>query len=196
MFLKKSICFLIPLLFILSCVSTSVSFNKELIDKDNITIAVLPFKDFNSKEGNNSGNLARNVFETRLVNRGFKIISMESLASTLDVSQGRGAEYSKEWIINAGEATGADYFIFGSVYDYRVFQYPTSFLYIFSWLETTYSMGITARMVSVKTGEAVWTGSLTKKSYTYSDAAEEVVNDFIKSMKLKPKPKPPVNEEQ
>jgi len=195
MFLKKYIYLMIPLLFLLSCVSTSVSFNKELLDKDNITIAVLPFKDYNSKEGNNSGNLARNVFETRLVNRGFKVISMESLASTLDLSQARGSEFTKEWIISAGEASGADYLIFGSVYDYRVFQYPTSFIYIFSWLETTYSMGITTRMVSAKTGEAVWTGSLTKKSYTYSDAAEEVVNDFIKSMKLKPKPKPPVTEQ-
>ena len=72
------------------------------------------------------------------------------------------------------------------MHDYRVFQHSTTFLYLFSWLETTYSVGITARMVSSKTGEAVWTGLLTKKSYTFSDAAEEVVNDFIKSMKLKP----------
>jgi len=185
MLLKKTIFYLMPMLFFLSCVSTSVSFNKELIDKESATIAVLPFRDFNSSEGNNSGALARNVFETRLVNRGFKVISMESLASTLDLSKSPVNEYAKEWIIKSGEASGAEYFIFGSVYDYRVFQYATSFIYIFSWLETTYSMGITARMVSAKTGEAVWTGSLTKKSYTYSDAAEEVVNDFIKSIKIK-----------
>jgi TolB-like protein len=169
-----------------SCVSSSVSFNKELLDKENITIAVLPFYDFNKKEGNNSGILARNVFETRLVNRGFKVKSIESIASELDYYLYAGDDYSKDWIIDAGKTCKADYFIFGSVHDYRVFQYPTSFLYIFSWLETTYSVGITARMVSAKTGEAVWTGSLTKKSYTFTDAAEEVVNDFIKSMKLKP----------
>jgi len=163
-----------------------VSFNKELLDKENITIAVLPFNDYNKKEGNNSGTLARNVFETRLVNRGFKVKSIESVASALDYHLYEGDDYRKDWIMDAGKTIGADYFIFGSVHDYRVFQYPTSFLYIFSWLETTYSVGITARMVSAKTGEAVWIGSLTKKSYTFTDAAEEVVNDFIKSMKLKP----------
>jgi TolB-like protein len=169
-----------------SCVSSSVSFNKELLDKSNITIAVLPFNDFNKKEGNNSGALARNVFETRLVNSGFKVKSIEAVASELGYYLYEGEDYSKDWIIEAGKTCKADYFIFGSVHDYRVFQYPTSFLYIFSWLETTYSVGITARMVSAKTGEPVWTGSLTKKSYTFTDAAEEVVNDFIKSMKLKP----------
>ena len=189
MFIRKVFIFSYVILAVAvnqSCVSSSVSFNKELLDKENITIAVLPFYDFNKKEGNNSGILARNVFETRLVNRGFKVKSIESIASELDYYLYAGDDYSKDWIIDAGKTCKADYFIFGSVHDYRVFQYPTSFLYIFSWLETTYSVGITARMVSAKTGEAVWTGSLTKKSYTFTDAAEEVVNDFIKSMKLKP----------
>lgn len=170
----------------LSCVSSSVSFNKELLDRDNISIALLPFKDFNKKESNNSGSLARNVFETKLVNRGFNVKGIEAIASDLDCYLFEDDEYSRDWIIEAGEISGADYFIFGSVHDYRVFQHTTSFLYIFSWLETTYSVGITARMVSSKTGEAVWTGSFSKKSYTFTDAAEEVVDDFIKSMKLKP----------
>ena len=189
MFIRKVFIFPFVILALVanqSCVSSSVSFNKELLDKENITIAILPFDDFNKKEGNNSGILARNVFETRLVNRGFKVKGIESIASELDYYLYEGDDYRKDWIIEAGEICGADYFIFGSVHDYRVFQYPTSFLYIFSWLETTYSVGISARMVSAKTGEAVWTGSLTQKSYTVTDAAEEVVNDFIKSMKLKP----------
>lgn len=188
-FQRKLFLFFIALALVThqSCVSSSISFNKELLDRDNITIAVLPFNDFNKTEGNNSGALVRNIFETKLVNRGFKVKSIESIASELNYSLCEGDDYSRDWIIKAGEMSGADYFIFGSIHDYRVFQHTTSFIYIFSWLETTYSVGITARMVSSKTGEAVWTGSLTKKSYTYSDAVEEVVNDFFISMKLKPK---------
>lgn len=170
----------------ISCVSSSVSYNKDMLDRDNISIAVLPFKDFNKKENNNSGALVRNIFETKLFNRGFNVKSIEAISSELDCSLSENDEYSRSWIIEAGKISGVDYFIFGSVHDYRVFQHSTTFLYLFSWLETTYSVGITARMVSSKTGEAVWTGLLTKKSYTFSDAAEEVVNDFIKSMKLKP----------
>lgn len=189
MFLQKKFILMfmaLALIANISCVSSSVSYNKDLLDRENISIAVLPFKDFNKKESNNSGTLVRNVFETKLFNRGFNVKSIEAITSDLDCYLFENDEYSRDWVIEAGKISGVDYFIFGSVHDYRVFQYETSFLYIFSWLETTYSVGITARMVSTKTGEAVWTGLLAKKSYTFSDAAEEVVYEFIKSMKLKP----------
>ena len=47
-------------------------------------------------------------------------------------------------------------------------------------------MGVTARMVSCSTGEVVWSGSITRKSYTLSDAAEEAVYELIRTIKYKP----------
>ena len=57
-----------------SCVTQPAFFNRGGIDKANVKIAVLPFRDYNSNEGNNSGELARSLFESTLLRRGFSII--------------------------------------------------------------------------------------------------------------------------
>jgi len=79
--------------------------------------------------------------------------------------------------------------IYGSVHDYTIYQSYTTFIYIFGWLELTSSVGVTARMVSCKTGEIVWSGSLTRKSYTYNDAAEETVSELIRTIRYRSKEK-------
>jgi len=168
-----------------ACVSKPSFYNRGSIDKANVKIAVLPFKDFNDKEGNNSGELVNNLFESILLQRGFKVIEVEKTAVEADYEFLEKNEFASVWIMGTGTAIGADYMVYGSVHDYKTFQSSTSFLYIFSWLELTSSVGITARMVSCKTGEIVWTGSLTRASYTINDAAAEAINDLIRTIRYK-----------
>lgn len=179
------IVFIIFLSTLSSCVSNPIYINKDVIDKDNSKIAVLPFRDFNTKEGNNSGELARSIFEQRLMLKGFNVIEIEKISSKVDYSILNKNEFSGNWIIETGRKLGADYMIFGSVHDYKVYQNLTSFLYIFSWLEMTSSVGITARMVSCKTGEVAWSGSFSRPSFTFNDAAVETVNALIQTIKRK-----------
>ena len=183
-YLKRTAPFFLAL-FLTSCLSQPAYFNQVVLDRDSIRIAVLPFRDYKKNEGNNSGDLVRNVFETKLINRGFKTIDVEKIASGLEISNLQDADINSDWIIETGRAINADYMVFGSIYDYRVFEYSTTFIYIFEWLETTYSLGVTARMVSCKTGNVVWSGTHSSKSYTFNDAAEDVVNAMIKTMKYK-----------
>lgn len=173
------------MILLISCVSNPVFFNRSVIDRDKARIAVLPFRDYNSKEGNNSGELVRSVFESKLILRGFKVIEIEKVSSGVDYSVLEKQEFPAKWFVEKGEAMGADYVIYGSVHDYRVFQNLTSFLYIFEWLEVTASVGVTARMISCKTGEVVWSGSYTRSSYTFNDATNEVINIFVRSIKYK-----------
>lgn len=175
----------VSLMLLLSCMSNPIFFNKSVLERDNSRIAVLPFLDYNSKEGNNSGELVRSVFESKLMLKGFKVIEIEKVSSGVDYSVLRKQEFPAKWFVEKGESMGADYVIYGSVHDYRVFQNLTSFLYIFQWLEVTSSVGVTARMISCKTGEVVWSGSYTKSSYTFNDATHEVINVLIKSIKYK-----------
>lgn len=181
-FLLFSVSFMILLV---SCVSSPVFFNKSVIDRDSARIAVLPFRDYNGKEGNNSGELVRSVFESKLMLKGFKVIEIEKVSSGVDYSVLQKQEFPSKWFVEKGEAMGADYVIYGSVHDYRVFQNLTSFLYIFEWLEITSSVGVTARMISCKTGEVVWSGSYTRSSYTFNDATNDVINIFVRSIKYK-----------
>ncbi len=167
-----------------SCVSNPTYVNKSAVSIDNARVAVLPFRDYNTTEGNNSGELVRSIFEQKLMLKGFTVIEIEKISSKVDSSILRKKEYTGNWIIEAGNRLGADYMIFGSIHDYRVYQNLTSFLYIFSWLEITSSVGVTARMISCKTGEVVWSGSFTRSSYTFTDAASETVRALVRSIKL------------
>jgi TolB-like protein len=175
----------ISVVFFISCISSPVYFNKSVLDRDNARIAVFPFRDYNSNEGNNSGELVRSIFESRLMLRGFKVIEIEKVSSGVDYSVLRKQEFPSKWFVEKGEAIGADFVVYGSVHDYRVFQNLTSFLYLFEWLEITSSVGVTARMISCKTGEVVWSGSYTRSSYTFTDATNVVVNTLVRSIKYK-----------
>jgi len=181
---------LFPLLISgLSCISQASYFNmgeKGEVDRKNCKIAVFPFKDYNHNEGNNSGDLIRNIFESTLLKRGHNVINIERAVMITDSANSEKKAFSPEWFVQTGSAIGADFIIYGSVHDYRTYQSTTSFLYIFSWLEITSSVGITARLVSCKTGEAIWTGTITRTSYTFNDAAAEAVNDLLKTIKIRP----------
>ncbi|HNX24887.1 MAG TPA: hypothetical protein PKG60_12640 [Spirochaetota bacterium] len=188
--MKRKNLFILLIIFSItlsSCVSNPSYFNKSEVDRKNVKIAVLPFSDFKSTEGNsnNSGELVRSVFESRLILKGFNVIEIEKTSSSIDYSVLKKTEFPGRWIIETGNALGADYMIFGSVHDYRNIENVTSFLYLFSWLESTSSVGITARMVSCRTGEIVWSGSYTRASYSYNDAATEAVNVLIHSIRRK-----------
>jgi TolB-like protein len=183
--MKRELFFIsiICILMLTSCVSSPVYFNKSAIDIKKSKIAVLPFRDYNSNDGNNSGELVRSLFEQRLLLKGFGVIEIEKTSSSVDYSFLKKNEYPGDWITETGNKLGADYMIYGSVHDYRVYQNLTSFLYIFSWLEVTSSVGVTARMVSCKTGEVVWSGSFSRSSYTFNDAASEAVYALIRTIK-------------
>ncbi len=177
---------IISIIMLTSCVSNPAYINKYAIDIKNSKIAVLPFRDYSIIDGNNSGELVRSTFEQKLLLKGFSVIEIEKISSTVDYSFLNKNEYPGSWIIKTGNQLGVDYMIYGSVNDYRVYQNLTSFLYIFSWLEVTTSVGVTARMVSCKTGEVVWYGSYSKSSYTLNDAASEVVYALIRTIKRNP----------
>lgn len=189
--MKNKFVFILSIIFLLtllSCVSNPSFFNKSAVDRNSAKIAVLPFRDYNNIAGNNSGELARSLFESRLISKGFNVIEIEKTSSNTEYPVLNKHEFSGKWIIEAGNALGADYMIFGSVHDYRTYENVTSFLYIFSWMESTSTFGVTARMISCKTGEVVWSGSFTRSSYTYNDAATEVVNELIRTIKYKSEP--------
>lgn len=184
----KKILLIFPLLAlaVISCVSRPFSFNSGIVNKSAVRIAVLDFRDYNGSTGNNSGELVRNLFEGQLKKRGYKTVCIEKTNSAADSEILEKKGQSSQWFIDKGRSIGADYIIYGSVHDYSVYQSYTTFIYIFGWLELTSSVGVTARMVSCSTGEVVWSGSITRKSYTFSDAAEESVAELIRTIKYKP----------
>ncbi len=188
--MKRKHLFKISIILILSfvsCVSNPTFFNKASVDRSTAKIAVLPFRDYNNSEGNNnnSGELVRSVFESKLMLKGFNVIGIEKTSSSVDYSVLKKSEFPGKWIIETGKTLDADYMIFGSIHDYRTFENLTSFLYIFSWLESTSTVGVTARMISCKTGDVIWSGSFTRSAFTFSDAANEAVNALIRTIKLK-----------
>jgi|GEM_PF-621644 len=175
---------------VLSCISQPVFHNdnmSESIDRKNNEIIVLSFRDFKAGEENNSGVLVRNVFESRLKKRGFTVVSYEKTSPNMPEIEDRGFAVNSRWVKENADNLKADYVLYGSIYDYTVFQTTTSFLYIFSWLETTYSVGINAKIISSKSGEVVWSGAYASKSYTYNDAARESVDSLIRTIRLKKK---------
>ncbi len=180
-----ALAFIFPCVIICSCISRPAFFNKGYIDKETAVIAVLHFKDYNGSQGNNSGALVENVFEGTLLKRGYKVVDMEKTAAVTDYDFLDKNKYPSQWFIDTGKALGVEYMLYGSVHDYSVYQSYSTFIYIFGWLEVTASVGVTARLVSCKTGEVVWCGSLTRKSYTFNDAVDEVVDELVMTIKYR-----------
>ena len=176
-------------LFFFFFISKPYSFNSGKVDKSAVKIAVLGFKDYNGNSGNNSGELVRNLFEGKLQKRGYRVVCIEKTSPEAGLEVLDDKNRSSRWFIDTGRSIGADYIIYGSVHDYSVYQSYTTFIYIFGWLELTSSVGVTARMVSCSTGEMVWSGSITRKSYSFNDAAEEAVYELIRTIKYKPEGK-------
>ncbi|MCL2154516.1 MAG: DUF799 domain-containing protein [Leptospirales bacterium] len=186
--MKRGFTFIIFFTFTLisfSCASKPSFFYKEEIDRKNSKMAVIPFIDYNKNEGNNSGDLVRSVFEAQLITNGFNVIEIEKTSSNIQFDILKKYEFSGDWLVETGKSIGVDYIIYGAVHDYKIYQNTTSFLYIFSWLETTASVGITARLVSCKTGEVIWHGSYTRSAYDYNSATNEAVKALIRSIKRK-----------
>lgn len=182
-----SIWVFITVFVISSCVSKPQYFNKTEIDKKNVKIGLLPFADYHSTQGNNnnSGDLVRSAFESELTLKGFNVIEIENASINIDYNVLNKYEFPAKWIIETGKSAGIDYMILGSVHDYRTYENVTSFLYIFSWFESTSTVGVTARMISCKTGEVVWSGIYTKSSYSFNDAATAAVRSLVRTIRIK-----------
>ncbi len=84
-----------------------------------------------------------------------------------------------------GTLLNADYILIGAVIDYNSYSSTRQLFYIFEWLQITCSVGVTARLIDINTGEVIWVGSATDQSYSFQEAAEEILNILYETIAVK-----------
>ncbi len=178
---------LLSLSFLVSCISQPLYYNEktdERLLREQSRIMVLPFRDYKFNEGNNSGNLARSMFENALKKMRFCIVPFEKSSFMFPEDREEAFSITSDWVVENAKNLGVDFVLFGQVYDYSREKGSTSFLYIFSWSDTDCIVGISAKLISCSTGDVLWSGSFSSKSYTFHDAAWESVYSLVKTIKF------------
>jgi curli biogenesis system outer membrane secretion channel CsgG len=170
---------LIPALMVCGCTTRPLTYMKKPLVKDK-NIAVLPFEDHIVK--NNSGQLMTNLFTIYFLRQGFNVAEREKINQVLnekglDIS-GLSGDAAKE----VGTLLNVDYLLIGAVTDYTAYSSPQKLFYFFEWMQIICSVGTTARLVDAGTGEVLWVGIAQEKSFSFKDAAEEVVSTLFKTI--------------
>ncbi len=179
---------LLSLSFLVSCISRPLYYNEktdEILLREQSRIMVLPFRDYNFNEGNNSGNLARSIFESSLKKMRFRVVPFEKSSFFFPEDREEAFSVTSDWVVENSKNLGVDFVLFGQVYDYSREKGTTSFLYIFSWSDTDCTVGISAKLISCSTGDVLWSGSFSSKSYTFHDAAWESIDSLVKTIKFR-----------
>ncbi len=192
MFFKRTNLFihmvLISSMVLISCISRPRYYNEktgEVVKRGKSSIMVMPFRDYKVGEGNNSGALVSSIFESVLKKRGFTLVPFEKSSFILSEDGEEPFNVTSTWVVENAHRLGADFLLFGKVHDYSKYTGTTSFLYIFSWTDTSCSVGVSAKLMSCSTGDILWSGSFSCKAYTFHDAAWESADSLLKTMRFK-----------
>ncbi|MCP4136782.1 MAG: hypothetical protein GY754_37780 [bacterium] len=177
--MKKNLVFIVMAGLIAGCTSTKVFYSKAPI-KEKGVIAIMPFDDY--KEKNNSGQIVSSLFFVRFMQNDYQVLKPESIRRVLEESKRTSSTMGMAEVRELGTRLKADYVLTGSINDYNSFASNRKMLLMFEWLQITYSVGVTAHLIDVNTGDVVWVGSACDQSYSYLQAGEEVVNTLYSTM--------------
>ncbi len=173
---------ILMILILTGCASTPIWYNKRPIEK-NKTVAILPFLDY--KEKNNSGQLFTNLFSIYFLKNGFNVAEREKIRQIIKEKEIDLSGMTHDSTKELGTLLNADYILTGAVIDYNSYSSTRQLFYIFEWLQITCSVGVTARLIDINTGEVIWVGSATDQSYSFQEAAEEILNILYKTIAVK-----------
>lgn len=172
---------LFGILFTVGCANTPMHFSKRAIHRGT-NLAILPFADFTTN--NNSGDLITDVFTVYFLENGFNVAERERINTIISEKKlglsGLTADSAKEM----GSLLNVDYLLTGSLIEYESFANKKQLFYIFEWLEITCSLGVTARLIDVQTGEIIWVGVATEKATSFKDAADDVVGMLMETIQI------------
>ena len=123
------------------------------------TVAILPFE--NLTKFPEAGKIVPDLMATELyISRGYRVMERTEAVAVcaeqgIRIEESTDAEYARE----LGEKLGVDGVIIGSVseYWYRIYREEDE--------EVEPAVGFSARLISVATGEVVWSASVTRSSY-------------------------------
>ncbi|MDH5716257.1 MAG: CsgG/HfaB family protein [Spirochaetia bacterium] len=169
------------LIFMLSlkCATPPIYYNKRAV-KENATIAVMPFSDYLEK--NNSGQLFTNIFSIFFMRDNYKLAEREKISQIMREKSIDISHITESSTKEIGDFLNVDYLLIGSVTDYTSYSSEKKLFYIFEWLQITCSVGVTARLIDVNTGEVIWVGSATDQSYSYQQAVEAAIGQLYLSI--------------
>jgi curli biogenesis system outer membrane secretion channel CsgG len=161
------------------CTTQPLSYMKKPLVKGK-NVAVLPFEDYIQK--NNSGQMLTNIFTIYFLQKGFNVAEREKINQVLKEKglelTGLSGDAAKEM----GSLLNVDYLLIGAVTDYTAFSSPQKLFYLFEWMQIICSVGATARLVDTATGEVLWVGIAQERSFTFKDAADDVVRTLFSTI--------------
>ena len=169
-------------LFLLAgCTAPPLTYTSRTLDKTR-HVAILPFLDY--KESNNSGQLVTNLFTMYFLQNGVKVAEREKINQVILEKGMDLAGFNEKSAQEFGQVLNVDYILIGAVTDYTSYSTSRKLFYIFEWMQIIGTVGVTARLIDVRAGEIIWVGTASEKSYSFNDAADQVVGTLFQTMRL------------
>ncbi|MDA3899699.1 MAG: hypothetical protein PF637_04165 [Spirochaetes bacterium] len=168
---------LFVLLLFCSCRSFNSTYSKKQLTRGD-KVVVLPFTDF---EKPNSGSVASSVFHLTLLKNGVNLVEREFINQLIQERKIEPNDLDEQDIKILGRLLQADYILTGALSDYTPNKLENRWLF-FGYDKMEYSVGITARLISVNDGSIIWVGAANHKDVSYIRALEIVTESLIDSM--------------
>ena len=140
---------------------------------------VLPIGDFSRQ---NSGRLLQNTLMMELKRYGYHVAEREEIQQVIEEQNLKVKNLNMHDLTEIDRIFAADYIITAAITDFEYSSVKRTLIF-YTYEQIMYSVGITARVIDVTTGEVIWIGSLNKKAESFADASTAVSSAIITSIR-------------
>ncbi len=125
------------------------------------------------------------ILSVELLNRGLKIIDRANINDFMKENdlELRSADVTK--IIEMGRDFDADYLILTNLFENLQASHEITFLpgQVLTSIDTSANIGVSSRMVDLKTGQVVWVGIATTQDQNFQKAIQRIAEKLIFSLR-------------
>jgi len=180
---------IIVIVSLMNCASKPIWYTERtLIEKRIARIAVLPF---NSPSGAiTSGDLASDMFTIVLMKKGYVIADRQMLKKIMQEKELTLSGITSEQITQLGRILNVDAIITGSVTawesEIQKVEYGIwSMIFAFSGSRISATVGITARVLDINSGQIIWVGSDEQTESSFKEATYKSSLNLVNTMEKK-----------
>ncbi len=125
------------------------------------------------------------ILSVELLNRGLKVIDRANLNDFMKENNLKLRSANLDRIIKMGRGLHADYLILTNLFENLQASHEINFLpgQVLTSIDTSANIGVSSRMVDLKTGKVIWVGIATTQDQNFQKAIQRIAGKLIASLR-------------
>jgi curli biogenesis system outer membrane secretion channel CsgG len=127
------------------------------------------------------------IFSLELLNRGCKIVDRANINDFMKENKIKLQPSDLTKILEMGRLLDADFLILTNLFENLQASHALTFLpgQVLTSIDTSANIGVSARMIDLKTGQVVWVGIATTQDQNFQMAIQRIVAKLIQSLETR-----------